>query len=158
MRNHVKTDKEKKPHRSDGGSSSPSAGKSPSKTLRKSATNNNLLAKKLKDKSNTDRSAGGTKGESTAESPGEECIFLDAGSKKSYMDLTKSRTENEPYPRMSVIRSVLSQAQSTNYEDCQFGFYQEKPVDFSPKNKFKNECSTSANLIEISGHYATMVV
>lgn len=91
----------------------------------------------------------------------QECIIMDVGSKKSYIDLTESRKETESYSRISVIRSVA--AQSPNYE-TQFDFYQEKPVDFSPKHKYKNELSNHSsnennnNLMEISRQYATMVV
>lgn len=89
-----------------------------------------------------------------ASSNNQECIFLDAGSKKSYMELTKVRNEDESYPRMSVIRTVITPP--SNYDACSIGdFYQEKPVDFSPKNKYKTECST--NVIDISRNYSAIV-
>lgn len=74
-----------------------------------------------------------------------ECIILDAGSKKSYIDLTESKatTAVEPYPRISVIRTVSSQSPPAMKTE-QFDFYQEKPVDFSPKHKYKSDLTITA--------------
>lgn len=90
----------------------------------------------------------------------QECIFLDVGSKKSYIDLTESRTDvDSTYSRISVIRSV---GVKTHDDTSHFGFYQEKPVDFSPKNKHHaspaSESADSNNLVEISRQCATMMV
>lgn len=151
MRNHTKPEKEKtKSTKQESSGTKLSTAQINSKGLKKSPSDSNTaLAKKLKEKSMDSQQ------HDIPESfDNQQSIFLDAGSKKSYMDLTSSKNEAEPYPRISVIRSVCSQ--SSNYEQCQFGYYQEKPVDFSPKNKFKSECSN--NLIEISRQYATMVV
>lgn len=91
-----------------------------------------------------------------------ECIYLDVGSKKSYIDLSEAKSSNEPYSRISVIRSVKSQALPSPKSN-EFEFYQEKPVDFSPKHKYKSDCMNGNNknnnaLNEISVQYTTMVV
>lgn len=86
----------------------------------------------------------------------QECISIDSGSKKSYIDLSKIKTENDQYSRMSVIRTIVAPA-TNNFEQYE-EFYQEKPVDFSPKNKYKTEC-TNSTIMDISRNYtATMVV
>lgn len=90
-----------------------------------------------------------------------ECIYLDVGSKKSYIDLTDSKAAVvEPYPRISVIRTVGLQSKPTHQQQQlkQTVDFQEKPVDFSPKHKFKSEFNKTSNLNEISRQYATMVV
>lgn len=93
--------------------------------------------------------------------PVQECIYHDIGSKKSYIDLSESRREAESYSRISVIQSVAAQT-SPATECCRsdIDYFQEKPVDFSPKNKFKTEYSTndSNNMIDIPRQYAAMVV
>lgn len=91
----------------------------------------------------------------TGSEANQECIFLDSGSKKSYIDLTKIKTEKDQYPRMSVIRTIVTPANTAfdQYDE----FYQEKPVDFSPKNKYKTECSSTA-IMDISRNYTTTMV
>lgn len=89
-----------------------------------------------------------------------ECIYLDVGSKKSYIDLTEAKASNE-LPRISVIRSVKSQSAPSPTSN-EFEFHQEKPVDFSPKHKYKSDCSNGNSmnnaLSEIAMQYTTMVV
>lgn len=109
----------------------------------------------------------------------QECIILDVGSKKSYIDLTESRTDSfdSNCPRISVIRSVG--AKMHDDASSHFNFYQEKPVDFSPRNKHHSSSSSSSlstnsenpnhnavagvdsgnsNLVDISRQCATMMV
>lgn len=102
----------------------------------------------------------------TMEMP-QECIYLDVGSKKSYMDLTESRIDTEPFPRISVIRTVASQSSSPSSSPSimasdQFDFYQEKPVDFSPKHKYKSDYLSSNSktnpITNIPRQYSTIVV
>lgn len=92
--------------------------------------------------------------------PTQECIFLDAGSKKSYIDLTETKANQmEPYPRISVIRSVGDQSPVPAANSDQFELFQEKPVDFSPKNKYKPEYTTNGNRnMAHSNQYTAMVV
>lgn len=147
MRNHSKSDKEK---------SKPAMR---SKTSKKLTTygNHSVVLKKIKAMATaSDTAMECVEPKSTATSP--ECIFLDAGSKKSYIDLTEAKATNEPYPRISVIRTVGSQSPSALQSD-QFEFYQEKPVDFSPKHKYKSEFTGNGNkAISMSTQYTTMVV
>lgn len=140
MRNHSKTDKEKIKNR-------PTASGKSFKKIKKNSGNATAAAAYTKELSNQSNH------QIDASTDSQECIYLDAGSKKSYIDLTKVSSDVDLYPRMSVIRTVVSTP--TNYDGLN-EFYQEKPVDFSPKNKLKNDCST--NLIDISRNYATMVV
>lgn len=110
-----------------------------------------------------------------------ESIVMDYGSKKSYIDLTaKPQTypplddvpkEHEHFSRISVIRSAISTTnsisdQSTNicYDDDSpmVGFYQEKPMDFSPRNKYQNNGTGGGILLQnkfemSSRNYAVMV-
>lgn len=164
MRNHTKADKEL--------SNSPKSDARP-KPMRKITSDSNVLLKKIKCKqSPTAFEDGADETESLVNintpTTNQECIFLDVGSKKSYIDLSDSRTEiDSSYSRISVIRSVGAK---THDEATQFGFYQEKPVDFSPKNKHhaspsnenaKNHSLGGAdanNLAEISRQCATMMV
>lgn len=138
MRNHSKTDKEKVKGRSTAG------GKS-FKKIRKNGVNSAAAAAYAKEQS----SESAHHIDTSTDSQDQECIYLDAGSKKSYIDLTKVSNDVDLYPRMSVIRTVVSTP--TNYDGLD-----ELPVDFSPKSKLKNDCST--NLMDISRNYATMVV
>lgn len=84
-----------------------------------------------------------------------ECIYLDMGSKKSYIDLTEAKATNEQYPRISVIRTVSSQPSTPSTKSDEFEFCQEKPVDFSPKHKYKADY---LNGTKIPLQYATMVI
>lgn len=75
----------------------------------------------------------------------QQIIVTDLGSQKSYIDLTPKLVASslEQYSRISVIRTALSnqigQNESSSYADLSMeNFYQEKPMDFSPKNKFTN--------------------
>lgn len=169
MRNHTKADKElNKIPKSD----------VRTKSVRKPTTNDsNGLLKKIKCEQSAAVFGDGVIVEMqpltkiNAITTNQECIFLDVGSKKSYIDLSESRTEiDSPYSRISVIRSVGAKA---NDDASHFGFYQEKPVDFSPKNKHMPTVSENANnnnnnnglnnndnnnLVEISRQCATMVV
>lgn len=92
-----------------------------------------------------------------------ECIYLDVGSKKSYIDLSEVKSSIEPYSRISVIRTVGSQASSPSAKpNDEFEFYQEKPVDFSPKHKYKAEYMNAAGksipLNETTLQYCTTMV
>ncbi|XP_031618417.1 zinc finger protein 354C [Contarinia nasturtii] len=159
MRNHSKTEKEKNKQTIR------------SKTSKKITAfgNHSVVLKKIKEMATTGDTpieshtmavvAAGT----ATISP--ECIILDAGSKKSYIDLTESKatTAVEPYPRISVIRTVSSQSPPAMKTD-QFEFYQEKPVDFSPKHKYKTDSTTNNSSnntnknLSLPNQYTTMVV
>lgn len=153
MRNHTKVEKEKGKCRSEaGGGGKPGHEK---KKIRKSSSSGGISSR-VANREHTNEPEMILPNDETAAS-NRECIFLDAGSKKSYMDLTLAKNDIEQYPRISVIRNVLSTP--ANYEGCHFSeCYQEKPVDFSPKNKYKSECSANSNVMDISRNYATMVV
>lgn len=132
MRNHSKPDKERpKPSRPESG---------------RVRSHKEIDAKKQKQKSFA--------------LPAQECIYHDAGSKKSYIDLTESRRETESYSRISVIQSVAAQTSPAAAAAAATEYFQEKPVDFSPKNKYKTEYTNgdSSNLIDIPRQYAAMVV
>lgn len=170
MRNHTKAaDKEL--------SKSPKSDARP-KSMRKPTTDSNVLLKKMKSKQLSEAFEDSVEemqpliGVSAAAAAmnNQECIFLDVGSKKSYIDLTESRAEidSSSYSRISVIRSVGAK---THDDASHFGFYQEKPVDFSPKNKHHASSSSenannhhspsnddANNLVEISRQCATMMV
>lgn len=80
-----------------------------------------------------------------------ESIVTDLSSQKCYYDLTKpvmSNENSENCSRISVIRTAVSS--QINYDESKALFYQEKPMDFSPKNKY---ISGSGNF-EISRNYA----
>lgn len=141
MRNHSKTDKIKGRNEITGHKS---AGV---KKIRKNTATITPLSERSP-KKESEESTDNTEGPVN----NQESIFLDAGSKKSYMELSKVRNESDQFPRMSVIMSVTP---PNNYNAIG-EFYQEKPVDFSPKNKYKTECST--NLMDISRNYATTMV
>lgn len=121
------------------------SGSPKSKKLKKT---NNALGKTPKKDVDEDKEI-----EVEALTDNQECIFLDSGSKKSYMELTKIKSEKDQYPRMSVIRTIVAPTNFEPYEE----FYQEKPVDFSPKNKYKTECSSST-IMDISRNYTTAMV
>ncbi len=112
-----------------------------SKFLKKSKQSD--VAKKFKDKIKD-------KLKSTSESNEPESIVTDLNSQKCYYDLTKplANSENtENCSRISVIRTTVSSYD----EPKETSFYQEKPMDFSPKNKYlSNNCSS----FEISRNYA----
>lgn len=152
MRNHSKSDKEK------------SKQALRPKTSKRVTTygNHSVVLKKIKEMTTTSDT---TVMECTAPQPpapsSQECIILDAGSKKSYIDLTESKAVIEPYPRISVIRTVGSQSPSPApiKGDNQFEFHQEKPVDFSPKHKYKTECmNNDSKTISLPNQYTAMVV
>lgn len=160
MRNHTKSDKEltKSPPRSD----------VRTKSVRKITADSNVLLRKMKSKQSSAVCEDGameiqTPIDRNTPKMNQECIYLDVGSKKSYIDLTESRSEiDSSYSRISVIRSIGAKSHD---DESHFGFYQEKPVDFSPKNKHHaspaNENLNSAdnnNLVEISRQCATMMV
>lgn len=88
-------------------------------------------------------------------------IVLDVGSQKSYIDLNRSQmaasTEIEQYSRISVIRTALSSdIENTSFrENLSLGFYQESPMDYSPKSKFHNTNTLVTNGgFEIGRNYA----
>lgn len=94
-----------------------------------------------------------------------QIIVTDLGSQKSYIDLTPKLVASslEQYSRISVIRTALSNQigeQNDGIDASSYGdlamdsFYQEKPMDFSPKNKF-NSASSGARF-EMGRNY-TMV-
>lgn len=147
MRNHSKSEKEKcKPVMR-------------SKVSKKVSTygNHSVVLKKIKDLATGDTPMECVDTQTVA--PSQECIYLDAGSKKSYIDLTESKATVEPYPRISVIRTVSSSQSPPAMKTDQFEFYQEKPVDFSPKHKYKTDfTSNSAKNSSLSNQYSTMVV
>lgn len=147
MRNHSKTDKEK---------NKPALRPKTSKRVT-TYGNHSVVLKKIKEMTTiSDATTECTAPQPTA--PSQECIFLDAGSKKSYIDLTESKAVIEPYPRISVIRTVGSQSPSPVKSD-QFEFYQEKPVDFSPKHKYKTEYTNNGSkTISLPNQYTAMVV
>lgn len=154
MRNHSKVDKEK--------TSKPTLRPKVSKRPTPTYDTHSAVLKKIKNMTTTDQtpmecteSAAITTGAAASQ----ECIFLDAGSKKSYIDLTESKAAAaESYSRISVIRTVGSQSPPALKND-QFEFYQEKPVDFSPKHKYKTDCSTNGGKnLPLSNQYTTMVV
>lgn len=158
MRNHSKSEKEKTKQAMR------------SKTSKKATTtygshgNHSVVLKKIKEMattSDTPMECVDTKSNATSQ----ECIFLDAGSKKSYIDLTESKATVEPYPRISVIRTVVGAQPPPALKTDQFEFYQEKPVDlsavdFSPKkHKYKTDyTSNGTKNITLSNQYTTMVV
>lgn len=147
MRNHSKSEKDK------------SKQTMRTKTSKKQTTygNHSVVLKKIKEMattSDTPMECTDSKSNTTSQ----ECIILDAGSKKSYIDLTESKATIEPYPRISVIRTVGTQSPSALKTD-QFEFYQEKPVDFSPKHKYKTDYTSNTNkTISLPNQYTTMVV
>lgn len=147
MRNHSKSDKEKNKQAIR------------AKTSKKSTTsfgNHSVVLKKIKAMSTNNMQIDCT--DSTPNAIAQECIFLDAGSKKSYIDLTESKASSEPYPRISVIRTVGAQSPSATKTEP-FEFYQEKPVDFSPKHKYKVDyTNNSTKNLSLSNQYTTMVV
>lgn len=147
MRNHSKSEKEK------------SKQTIRTKTSKKQTTygNHSVVLKKIKEMATTsDTPMECTDLKSNVTS--QECIFLDASSKKSYIDLTESKATIEPYPRISVIRTVGTQSPPVLKTD-QFEFYQEKPVDFSPKHKYKTDYTSNTNkTISLPNQYTTMVV
>lgn len=171
MRNHSKGDKEK--------SKQTVRAKSFKKMTHTYGANHSVVLKKIKEMTNGNDSTGmkcsGTQQPAAVEAaetmatvtvtavnaaPTQECIFLDAGSKKSYIDLTETKANMEPYPRISVIRSVGGQSPAPTANNDQFELYQEKPVDFSPKNKYKSEyTNTNGNRnMSHSNQYTAMVV
>lgn len=80
-----------------------------------------------------------------------ESIVTDLSSQKCYYDLTKPLVTNENTEncsRISVIRTTVSS--QIGYDESKALFYQEKPMDFSPKNKY---LSNGGNF-EISRNYA----
>lgn len=169
MRNHTKGDKEK--------SKQTLRAKSFKKASTTYGTNHSVVLKKLKEMTNgndgtslkrSEEQHTITMGADTMATvtltavntmPTQECIFLDAGSKKSYIDLTETKTSAEPFPRISVIRSVGDRSPVLATNTDQFELYQEKPVDFSPKNKYKSEYTTNGNRnMTHSNQYTAMVV
>lgn len=110
----------------------------------------------------------------------QESIVMDYRSQKSYMDLT-TKTSNHPldsskelekFSRISVIRSAASatavpvifsnqsESNNNNYaDDISMGLYQEKPMDFSHRNKYATGSDMLvANKFEISTrNYALLV-
>lgn len=158
MRNHSKTDKEK---------SKPAIRSKVSKRSSSSSSSSydthSAVLKKIKDMATSEApmecsDSSSSAATTTTPSSSQECIYLDAGSKKSYIDLTESKAAAESYSRISVIRTVGSQSPPALKSD-QFEFYQEKPVDFSPKHKFKTECSNSGGKnISLPNQFTTMVI
>lgn len=171
MRNHSKGDKEK------------SKQNVRAKSFKKASTtygaNHSVVLKKIKEMANGNDSTAMKSSEAqhapamdaetmatvtltavNTTAPAQECIFLDAGSKKSYIDLTETKTnQTEPFPRISVIRSVGDQSPVSTANSDQFELYQEKPVDFSPKNKYKSEFIANGNRnMAHSNQYTAMVV
>lgn len=123
-----------------------------------SATIEDSSTRKLKEKS-TNQLSNIDDGNKRIE---QESIVMDYGSQKSYMDLTNpiSKGNLENFSRISVIRTALSGGgtnqliDNNNYEPLpSFSFYQEKPMDFSPKNKFPNNCNGN---FEITRNYAVI--
>lgn len=114
------------------------------KFLKKAKNQTADVSKKFKDKIKD-------KLRSTSESHEPESIVTDLSSQKCYYDLTKPIANNEiteNCSRISVIRTAVSTQRS--FDDSKTIFYQEKPVDFSPKNKYLS----NGNGFEISRNYA----
>lgn len=152
MRNHSKNDKEK----------TKQALRSKASKKPPTYDAHSAVLKKIKDMATNDTpmectTIDSTSASTTAASPALECIILDSGSKKSYIDLTESKAAatSESYSRISVIRTVGAQSPPAPNRD-QFEFYQEKPVDFSPKHKYKTECG--GKNITPSNQYTTIAV
>ncbi|XP_055843311.1 oocyte zinc finger protein XlCOF8.4 [Episyrphus balteatus] len=93
-------------------------------------------------------------------------ISIEEKSEKSYTTLTNSMTQEDydRFKRISVIRPPPV-VNSSNYDGTttiavttapqtvmQMNFYQETPVDFSPKNNFTHSTKTSP--FELTGNYA----
>lgn len=156
MRNHSKTDKEKtKQSKNDLMRSS-----KPSKRLTTYGHSSSSM-KKIKEKNTNEITIECISTTSTPIS--QECIFLDVGSKKSYIDLTGSKASTtEPCPRISVIRTVSSSQSPSESKNYELEFYQEKPVDFSPKHKYKTDFMSNTqktiSMNEIPHQYTTIVV
>lgn len=152
MRNHSKLDKDKTKHVK----IDIVRGKSTRKVVTMHDTST-MPTRKLKEKHLNELA-----GDSGTTSLSSECIFLDVGSKKSYIDLTEAKASNEQYPRISVIRTVSSKPSTPSTKSDEFEFCQEKPVDFSPKHKYKADYLNGANknntLNEIPLQYTTMVI
>lgn len=105
-------------------------------------------------------------------------IVTDVSSQKSYIDLTNPVAHHaaalEQYSRISVIRTALSSKSTSIVAGCSdaapvapstddgygaadmaMGFYQEKPMDYSPKNKYHHNVATMpSNNFELSRNYA----
>lgn len=144
MRNHAKGDKEK--HKKEKNDSMRL------KTSKKQSTYNSpATLKKVKESKSIDDVAIDCVNTLNS-SISQQSIFLDVGSKKSYIDLTDSKIE--PYSRISVIRTVGSQPKPTTDHLDEL----DKPVDFSSNHKIKNDFNkSSSNLTDISHQYATIV-
>lgn len=114
------------------------------KFLKKSKYQQSDVSKKFKDKIKD-------KLKNASDSVEPESIVTDLSSQKCYYDLTKPLVNNENadnYSRISVIRTTVSN--QINYDESKTLFYQEKPMDFSPKNKY----SSNSGSFEISRNYA----
>lgn len=142
MRNVKPTEKSRpKPYRPD---ATKAAVNIVTKFLKKSKQQQSEVSKKFKDKIKD-------KLKSTSDSNEPESIVTDLSSQKCYYDLTKPLVNNENTEncsRISVIRTTVSS--QINYDDSKALFYQEKPMDFSPKNKYLSHSGS----FEISRNYA----
>lgn len=153
MRNHTKADKEKCNSKSNTRTRMKSS-KRTAVTGAATATNNNSHASVLKKIKAEPVNGLSTK---SVNPISKECIFIDG--KKSLMVLPESCVDPEPYPRISVIRTVASQS-SPPPKNEQPSCYQEKPVDFSPKHKYNlngRKIETSS-ITDIPRQYTMMVV
>lgn len=115
------------------------------KFLKKSKHQQSDVSKKFKDKIKD-------KLKSSCDDGNEpESIVTDLSSQKCYYDLTKQFVSNENAEncsRISVIRTTVSS--QIGYDESKALFYQEKPMDFSPKNKYLS----NGGSFEISRNYA----
>lgn len=114
------------------------------KFLKKSKHQQSDISKKFKDKIKD-------KLKSSSDSNEPESIVTDLSSQKCYYDLTKQLVNNENTEncsRISVIRTTVSS--QISYDESKALFYQEKPMDFSPKNKYLSNSGS----FEISRNYA----
>lgn len=115
------------------------------KFLKKSKHQQQDISKKFKDK---------IKDKLKSDPIEPESIVTDLSSQKCYYDLTKPLVNNncgenlENCSRISVIRTAVSS--QINYDESKALFYQEKPMDFSPKNKYLSNGTS----FEISRNYA----
>lgn len=139
MRNIKPTEKSRtKPYRPD---ATKAAVNIVTKFLKKSKNQQTEVSKKFKDKIKD-------KLKSASDSNEPESIVTDLSSQKCYYDLTKPSLVNnentENCSRISVIRTTVSSQMS--YDESKSSlFYQEKPMDFSPKNKYLSSFEISRN-------------
>lgn len=161
MRNHSKSDKVK--HKHTAAATKPELIRTKSTKPRPNDSSTSPTLRKPKEKHTNDVTSSVDCFITAPTSISSECIYLDVGSKKSYIDLSDAKASNEPYSRISVIRTIGSQSSSPSAKpNDEFQFYQEKPVDFSPKHKYKSDFMNATGktipITETSLQYCTTMV